>query len=438
MKRVLPHIGVLALAVALICWFFIENCIILGVVIVDIFLQFCGIGRIPSPPRRLHRLNIDKSAISVAGLSAGADMAAQLQLAYSSIFAGAAIFAGQAPHCAAIRFPNDVLIRGSSPRCESCPDGMTVKMDHCKNDVNLRVDEHVHTLMLPHARAAAAAGLYDSLSHLKRRRIFIFRGTRDSAYPAVTVNASAAFFRAVGTPSAVHEVVSVDVHHALPSVNRRYCDGEGWAACNWDGAAEALRWIYGAGSLSNGRDEDMNLSSVSTLRGRLQSFDQRPFSVSGHVHNGLADWGLLFTPDNCWHGAPDHIANSRTPGCKLVVFLHGCSFPRPSSVHEAIALHGGFNDWAVRNRIVVLYPRMGRSGHSLHEKLGCWDSYGTYYGGAYDTMGAKAYDERDAPLMKAIYNMVATIAGLKLRNTPNHRSAATATSRRDSNKPQAE
>ena len=147
---------------------------------------------------------------------------------------------------------------------------------------------------------------------------------------------------------------------------------------------------------------------MATLRSQLLAFDQRPFNGPRHAPAGLADWGLLFAPDECRRdGTP-----GRT-GCKLIVFLHGCSFPRPQSVHEAVALHGGFNEWAARNRLVVLYPQMGRTGRSLHEKLACWDSYGTY--GDYGAMGAAAYDARDGPQMRALHDMVSAIAGIHLK-----------------------
>ena len=43
----------------------------------------------------------------------------------------------------------------------------------------------------------------------------------------------------------------------------------------------------------------------------------------------------------------------------------------------AITEHGGFNEWALRNSIVVLYPRLSRRGTaSLQQKIACWDAYG--------------------------------------------------------------
>merc|ERR1711862_440815 len=72
----------------------------------------------PLPP-----LNVDPAGISVSGISSGADFAVQLQVAYSSLFVGAGVFAGQAYHCAVHRFPGEELqdLDPSVPYCDNCP-----------------------------------------------------------------------------------------------------------------------------------------------------------------------------------------------------------------------------------------------------------------------------------------------------------------------------
>ena len=55
-------------------------------------------------------------------------------------------------------------------------------------------------------------------------------------------------------------------------------------------------------------------------------------------------------------------------------------------------------EWAVRNRLVVLYPRMSRRGRaSLQQKLACWDVYG---------QTGQEFDERSAAQMQAVMGMV--------------------------------
>ena len=77
------------------------------------------------------RLSIDPHAVSISGISSGADMAVQMQVAYSESICGVGVFAGQAYHCAVQRFPNDTLSRKpkdlqSVPYCDGCPKGTTL------------------------------------------------------------------------------------------------------------------------------------------------------------------------------------------------------------------------------------------------------------------------------------------------------------------------
>ena len=51
-------------------------------------------------PITLSEMNIDPSGVSVSGLSAGAFMAVQMHVAYSSTINGSAIFAGGPFYCA--------------------------------------------------------------------------------------------------------------------------------------------------------------------------------------------------------------------------------------------------------------------------------------------------------------------------------------------------
>ena len=88
---------------------------------------------------KLPRLDIDPAAVSVGGLSAGADVAIQLQVAFSDLFsAGAAIFDGEPFHCEATHFPGEPLVPlnstdpGSERRCSNCPPNRTVLRAHCK------------------------------------------------------------------------------------------------------------------------------------------------------------------------------------------------------------------------------------------------------------------------------------------------------------------
>jgi hypothetical protein len=52
---------------------------------------------------------------------------------------------------------------------------------------------------------------------------------------------------------------------------------------------------------------------------------------------------------------------------------HGCGGPWGSTFYEGVTHHGGFNDWAEANSIVVIYPAMalwGVTGQSHAGLLG--------------------------------------------------------------------
>jgi poly(3-hydroxybutyrate) depolymerase len=59
--------------------------------------------------------------------------------------------------------------------------------------------------------------------------------------------------------------------------------------------------------------------------------------------------------------------------CKLHVFLHGCGV---SFSYDVFTKYSGFNEWAMRNNIIILYPKMGTSGPTSQLKSGCFDGYG--------------------------------------------------------------
>jgi hypothetical protein len=128
----------------------------------------------------LPALNIDTDAITISGISSGADFVVNMQVAHSELIAGVGVFAGQAYHCAVTRFPPDPLRPASSdvPVCDGCPDGMTLGYDHCKQH-----PEYVDVdLLVEYARNQSALGTIDNVSNLANRQLYFYRGTHDTCY----------------------------------------------------------------------------------------------------------------------------------------------------------------------------------------------------------------------------------------------------------------
>ena len=345
-----------------------------------------------APVPALPPLNIDPAQISVSGISSGADMAVQLQVAFSETFAGAAVFAGQAWHCAVFAFPNETLAPPDPkvPVCDGCPPGKTLTYDHCKN--------HPEVVRVPplvqRAREAEAAGTIDALASLARRRIFLYRGTHDTCYNKGAVNATAEFFLGAGVaPRAVRFVNTVNSTHLLPTVNKPLCDWESFDGCDFDGAGEALRWIHSKSAPLAPRVNDTRSTWT-----QLRKFDQTKFF--GDKFAGFASNASAFVPDECLKSASTLAA----PPCRLHVFLHGCGIHNYDG-YNMFVNYSGFTNWAATNRFVVLFPSIdwGEAATTNQERSGCFDGYGQ--------TGAD-YDLRSGAQMTVIKRMVdAAVAG---------------------------
>jgi hypothetical protein len=212
--------------------------------------------------------------VSVSGISAGADLAVQLQVAYADLIDGAGIFAGQAFHCAVQRFPRDNLTTGPNahvPWCDGCPPNTSLGYDHCKHH-----PENIDTsLLLSYARRQGAAGTIAPLATLAKRRVFLYRGTRDHTYNKGAVQATASFFEALLPEGAVFFEHTVNSSHLVPTIDPYLCWWQEWIGpdnCTFDGAGHVLHWVHGEVALRGGRD---NTTAPDDLyKTYMRDFDQ--------------------------------------------------------------------------------------------------------------------------------------------------------------------
>lgn len=82
----------------------------------------------------------------------------------------------------------------------------------------------------------------------------------------------------------------------------------------------------------------------------------------------VADVGYVYVPRQC--------AATGAPKCRLHIFHHGCGGPGPNGFFINAVHHGGFNELADSNDIVMLYPAMSSWGSTHQTNAGCWDAYG--------------------------------------------------------------
>ena len=295
-------------------------------------------------PSQLPALGASPRQTSVSGLSAGAFMAVQLQVAYSRSIVGAGVIAGGPYYCAA----NNEFFAGI-----------------CMGQVAFFTPSAA--LMANFAKDFAHARSIDSLAHLARRRVYVFSGTGDTIVRQPAVDTTVSFFRQVGVRERNLEYVNtVPAGHALitPGFGNEcsanaapYISHCVVGSTGYDQAGAMLGHIYGA----------LKPRAVAPT-GHLVSFDQRAYAAA---ETGMADTAYLYVPHRCT------AAGSR---CKVHVALHGC-LQAVESIGDRFVAETGYNAWADSNDILVLYPQVNRSNVPFNPQ-GCWDWWG-YTGGNY-------------------------------------------------------
>lgn len=280
----------------------------------------------------------DARQSSVSGLSSGAFMAAQYQVAYSASVVGAGVVAGGPYYCA----------QGSLPGTVACMAGPPPQPAQ----------------LLASAKQFAAAGRIDPLADLAKRRVYLFSGTQDNTVHTPVVDAAASFFQLAGVPAAQiayqkqlpagHAQITPAYGNDCGATASPYINHCTWQGQGYDQAGLILQHIYG--SLQ---------AKASALTGRIVRFNQKPYAAVG---SSLADEGFVYVPRACAEGE----------ACKVHIALHGCQ-QYASKVGDAFYAHAGYNNWADSNRILVLYPQTTTSAANPQ---GCWDWFG-YTGPAY-------------------------------------------------------
>ena len=315
-------------------------------------------------PVSLPAYGADPQQTSVSGLSSGAFMAVQLQVAYSASIVGAGIVAGGPYYCAAA---GGLLFAG--------------------NCMGLVIEPPLNpALMVEATKSFASTRLIDPLSHLSRRRIYVFSGTYDTVVFQRAVDATAAFFRQAGVPPAsLAYVHTVSAGHALitpsainecaanmaPFLNHCSVNSKGY-----DQAGELLKHIYGP----------LNPRAAAPT-GQIVSFNQSAYAAAAAR---MANTAYLYVPQSC---------TATGARCKVHVALHGC-VQSTASIGNQFVAEAGYNHWADSNKLLVLYPQINKSNDDTNPH-GCWDWWG--YTGA-------DYALKSSSQMSAIMKMVSQLA----------------------------
>jgi poly(3-hydroxybutyrate) depolymerase len=318
----------------------------------------------------LPELGTDLNATSISGLSSGAFMAVQIEVAHSTQIVGAGIVAGGPYACAESEasrlvpfWPSAVLQNAQQA------------LNECMKTTSGTPDPEALT---KRAEELAKDGAIDPLAGLADDNVYLFSGNEDQTVTRPVVEAAAAFLKDAGVKAGNLTLVEKEGGHA-------FITEQGGAACgitatpyvsdcDYDQAKAILAWIYGP--LTGPSAEP---------KGRFIVFDQQPFSEPG---DGFADEGMVYVPPSC----------TEKPGCRVHIALHGCEQSR-ETVGDDFIKESGYAEIADTNRLVILFPQ-AKAITGINPQ-GCWDWWG--YTGL-DYLG------KDAPQIAAIWAMVEQLA----------------------------
>jgi hypothetical protein len=359
-------------------------------------------GRIPVQPLQAYN-NLDRSSITVSGLSSGAFFAHQFHVAYSSLVKGAGIVAGGPYACAeqieGISPPfGNPFIPVIVPRQVVAASAVCTHLERrdfeqvgwrLPNKLDVRESWKI-------ALSAHRDGMIDDPAHLATSRIWLFHGDQDTAIPRSAVEQVRTFYEMIGVPAANIQVrPGPDARHGMPikvlpgSGTGQHCrlpDPSFLVQCDYGAAELLLRHLY----------PDSAAAPSGSASGRLVGFNQTEFFEERDRSTSLNETGNLYVPAACEN------ASAAATRCRLHVAFHGCE-QYVDRIHDLFVRDAGYNAWADANNVIVLYPqatrwlKLGDVTQLTANPKGCWDWWG--YSG-------EAYLGRDGKQMRAVKSMI--------------------------------
>ena len=307
---------------------------------------------------------------SVSGISSGAYMAGQFQIAHSKSVVGAAIIAGGPYGCAESAFADMMPGPGTAFL------NLSKAINGCMLNALMPFGVPNTELLAGKAKRLAEQGRIDPIDGVRGDRVYLFSGTEDHTVVPPIVRTAVEFYERLGVPrDAIKFVESLPAGHAFITEDQgQACDITGRpfvVHCDYDQAGELLAHIYGKLQPRSGY-----------ASGTYRMFDQSPFT-RGLDDPGLSDQGVVYVPHDC----------AENGGCRVHIAFHGCAQNR-ATVGESFVHDTGFARWADTNRLIVLFPQTATM--PLNPQ-GCWDWWG-YTGHDYLT--------RDAPQIIAVMRML--------------------------------
>jgi len=186
------------------------------------------------------------------------------------------------------------------------------------------------------------SGLIDKTANMLDDRVYLFSGTADSVIDPEVMHSLQTYYQFLVQPYNIVADYGVKAEHCWPTPSF----GEACATlsspyigkCNFDGAASALKTLYG---------DDLS-AAVTAKSANLKSFSQTAYIPD--KTSSLGDTGYIYVPTTCQNGAE----------CHLHIAFHGCE-QTLDLIGNSFAANAHLNEWAESNNIIVLYPYAKRS-----------------------------------------------------------------------------
>jgi poly(3-hydroxybutyrate) depolymerase len=308
----------------------------------------------------LANIKIDSRRVAVAGISSGAFMSTQLQLAYPEIFPRASILAGGPYDCALV---TKGMIICLYPKTLS------------DEDINAAVDR---------AMKKSYYRLLGDFKQLAHGNVYVLYGTEDKVVGTQIAGSVTQFYEKLqhrlgnelsgmqiaedGTRKFGHTFPTYLAPAHLPvQFPPGYDDciqsiSPYLGHCQFDAAKNILEHLYP--EITTG-PEPVNASGAIL---------QLPSASYGATNAAFAGKTLyVYKPKTCFDGKP----------CGMLVVLHGCN-QNDSAIGQTFVRDVGFNRWAGDYHLIVVYPQTRTAPENFG---GCWDWWG-YTGNHFDTRGA--------------------------------------------------
>ena len=263
----------------------------------------------------LPALNVDKTQISVSGLSSGAFMANQLGYAYSSTFMGVGVFAGGPYMCAGHNNYTACMYNASISASQLSTMQADLTNWSGTND--------------------------DALSNVARQKVFLWVGSSDTTVgPNPMTGVKTQYTNNGVTAANLSWNQQSGANHTFPTDFAGSGDNAcGTAAspyisnCSFDGAGAMLKQFYGT----------LNARNNAPASANYIQFDQTPYTAG---NAGMAATGWIYVPASCASGT----------SCRLHVALHGC-LQNYAQIGVDFIQNTGYTRWADTNNIIVLFPQ---------------------------------------------------------------------------------